>query len=310
MSPPIDGVFISSSYPSSPKSSSKGQLPVEGAQVSPQDEEKDISAAPNPRSSGFVPLATLKAVPKEARIDGSSTPKPSTAQLAWLAKLEQKAPQPPYSLELGSKLAARYPPPVDPAVKYDVRSARGGKGGRVATVASIWASTAQGGPVLAKLGPSKPVQNNLMPKRFEIGKVNAAQGVTSASSSSTEGEDKAKGDMKVGRGGGDYKKARLVKSSSVPAVVSSSLAIPTLSSTASLARSGDYPFPRERPGKISRTFETIPTIEEDSGDKPNSAIKFGAAKPVGSGVAIAKAELAFGQARLRELIKKYQGGTS
>ncbi|KAF9007378.1 hypothetical protein BDQ17DRAFT_1422761 [Cyathus striatus] len=88
------------------------------------------------------------------------------------------------------------------------------------------------------------------------------------------------------------------KSPSVPAIVSSSHAIPMLSSTASLARTS----PVVSPTKVDR-IKVLPDliaprreVEQKVSPRPASPPKLAA--PVG--------ELAFGKARLRDLIKKYQ----
>ena len=41
-----------------------------------------------------------------------------------------------------NKKLPMFPPPINPEVKYDIRSARGGRGGKVTSVASLWASGA------------------------------------------------------------------------------------------------------------------------------------------------------------------------
>jgi hypothetical protein len=93
------------------------------------------------------------------------------------------------------------------------------------------------------------------------------------------------------------RRARLIKSQSVPAAVSSSHATPMLSSTASLARSGPLPDRRKAPIKLP------PTISESQPEISQSTPRVAA---VGSPQP-SKGDLAFGQARLRDLIKKYQG---
>ena len=90
----------------------------------------------------------------------------------------------------------------------------------------------------------------------------------------------------------------MVKAASVPAVVSSSLAIPTLSSTASLARPPTLN--TDRPRLKTHLSYGIPYIRD--------ATPLVSPKPISA--ASAKGEMAFGQARLKELIKKYQGQTN
>jgi hypothetical protein len=313
---PDAGHFTSStSRPATPKSPSvEAEKPVIASPPLQEDKNADdVAAAPNPRSSGFMPVRTLKAQRSKESDDGS-TPKPPPAQLPpWLAKHEAKSPD-PFPLKFGPNGAVKHPPTMDLA-KYDTRSARGGKGGKVTAVAAIWASTAQTGGQVAHPKPIRPATSSPMPKMFDLGRVKASQGVISASSSSTEGEDKPRGEKKKLPGVvNEYKRVRMAKSTSVPAVVSSSLAIPMISSSASLVRPGDPPPGRERPGKIPRSFGNIPTIEEDGGDNSSSLAGadegFGFGKGPGESVPKEKPQLAFGQARLRDLIKKYQGGNS
>ncbi|PPQ69295.1 hypothetical protein CVT26_001613 [Gymnopilus dilepis] len=87
-------------------------------------------------------------------------------------------------------------------------------------------------------------------------------------------------------------------SNPVAAVVSSSHAVPTLSSTASLARpaSQNLAGPKNpRPIKLPALLST-PTLSSTSAPEPPRPVS--PSKPT---------DLAFGQARLRDLIKKYQG---
>ena len=61
-------------------------------------------------------------------------------------------------------------PPVDPEVKYDIRSARGGRGGKVMTVANLWASgaiTNQGNSNLNNTATNEKARLGM----FEVGKI-------------------------------------------------------------------------------------------------------------------------------------------
>ncbi|GLB44769.1 hypothetical protein LshimejAT787_1801060 [Lyophyllum shimeji] len=94
----------------------------------------------------------------------------------------------------------------------------------------------------------------------------------------------------------------MIKSSSVAAVISSSHATPMLSSTASLAR----PSPHKGGSPAIKVPPTIGEAKSDSATRvatqftPKASGSSAKAVPVGG-------EMAFGQARLRDLIKKYQG---
>ena len=101
---------------------------------------------PNPRSSGFISVTTLRRAPIILPQPADSTP---------------DAQQPPRKNVLPiRRLANRYPPPPPPSqveMKYNVKSARGGRGGRVTAVASIWAEASKGGSATpANVSPPKP----------------------------------------------------------------------------------------------------------------------------------------------------------
>jgi len=295
--------------------------------------EWEVSTSPNPRSSGFTPIHSIKmrGSPSPGKDDAASTPKPPLVQLPWMQKLAK-----PTSTDLNfTPRFGKSVIPPDLAAKYDVRSARGGRGGKVTAVAAIWAAAErQDGPanlpvpkpwdksqipdkpIIAPkptrpsvapkptgLSVTKPTVTNLALRKIDVGKVKPAQGVSNPHAGE-EGEE-------TPTEGADHTRARMIKSSSVPAMISSSTAIPMISSTASLVRPPGSSPVRERPDKISRGLGTrIPTIEEDVTSDSTSVeaghVRGGDGKPhvVGSPT---KTDLAFGRARLRDLIKKYQG---
>lgn len=304
--------------------------PVQEAPVSvpdikpeqPSDETPDVSS-PNPRSSGFVPIGTLKrnTPPRHAKPPAKNTADEvkKVAGMPSSPSLKDKSPimlhhspvrtpqplktdrlvSPPSSDgEPNGHLRRKYahadflvpagkvvhpsprlpifPPPLDPEVKYDIRSARGGRGGKVTAVASIWASGA--------ISDSKPKNP---PKPLSNGKSPLLLNRTQLTAPEPKLLDFA-GNQGVTR--------PVFKSTSVPASISSSHATPTLSSTASLAR------PSPPPNKAKSPIKLPPTISE--GRAESGKIQAGpkvATKPTTPG------DLAFGQARLRDLIKKYQG---
>lgn len=358
LDPTFSPVFTPS-YPGSPEVSSKSSLrevelsktPIssrppgldkEGPEEFGTGAEPEVSASPNPRSSGFMPIHSIEmwGSPSPGRDEATSTPKPPPVQLPWMQKLEMTKPT-PTDLNFAPRFGKNLIRP-DLAAQYDVRSARGGRGGRVTAVAAIWAAAekqndsanipvprpwanpqAPGKPIiapkptkptvvskLAGLSVTKPTPStkatatNLALRKIDVGKVRPAQGVSNPHAGEDDGEE-------TPTTGADHTRARMIKSSSVPAVISSSTAIPMISSTASLVRpAGGSPI-RERAGKISRGLGTrIPTIEEDMasdstsvGTRPTRGGE-GKSHAVGSPT---KTDLAFGQARLRDLIRKYQG---
>ncbi|KAF8637756.1 hypothetical protein AX17_002598 [Amanita inopinata Kibby_2008] len=228
--------------------------------------------------------------------------------------------------------ALRLPAPnrqtQDPEVKYDVRSARGGRGGKVTAVAAFWASAAAKVKEVSKASTSKPPGTKPPPTNASSAKQAAppevprlakpiatqalnrpfvAQQQQRTASQPQSMPAPAKPPRYVGKGAQlpattesppklldlAGKSKPVTKSTSVPAVVSSSLATPMLSSTASLARPANTPASRQRlatPDPISAN--RIPQTE--------------AARPHAPSKAKSTPDLAFGKARLRDLIKKYQ----
>ena len=301
-----------------------------------KEAEWRISASPNPRSSGFIPINSIKrrGSPSPGKEDVASTPRPPTLQLPWMHKLEA-AKSNPTDLNYGAMFGKSIIPP-DLAARYDVRSARGGRGGKVTAVAAIWAATenqngsrslpmhkplvkpnAPGKPVIFPKSTkqtvvtnpgisssTKPTVANLALKKIDVGKVKPTQGF----SDSGAGEEEEEGSPTRRT---NHARVRMIKSSSVPAVISSSTAIPMISSTASLVRPPGSSPVHVRPGKISHGLSVrIPTIEEDVASDSTSVgarrTSGGEGRPHVMG-SPTKADLAFGQARLRDLIKKYQG---
>jgi hypothetical protein len=299
--------------------------PEEASEGVKEEAGGEVSASPNPRSSGFMPIHSIKTSP--GKEDAASTPKPPPVQLPWMQKLEAGK-----SISTDLNYIPRFGKnilPLDPFAKYDIRSARGGRGGRVTAVAAIWAAAENqdtftgrstpkswakpSTPIIAPkptvapkpagLSATKPTATNPAFRRMDVGKIKPTQGVSNPHAGQEEEESPTRG--------ANHTRARMIKSSSVPAVISSSTAIPMISSTASLVRPPGSSPVRERPGKISRGLATrIPTIEEDVASDSTTVgagrTRGGEGKPhvVGSPT---KTDLAFGQARLRDLIKKYQG---
>ncbi|GJE85644.1 arrestin-N domain-containing protein [Phanerochaete sordida] len=225
---------------------------------------KLIEDKPNPRSSGFMPI--------RPRDDQASPPE------------GQKPSQPP-------RKAPKFVWPqrqADPEVRYDVRSARGGRGGKVTAVAAIWAQASDQKPAVSPPKSPPPPSKKLVDWSKTPLRAPLSPSPLSLSSESTS-DSKPRTTPASPAAELAARRAKLAKSSSVPAVLSSSLATPMLSSTASLAR----PAPKLSPVVPTRppVIQEIPEIKSNGADAK----------------AAPKRELAFGQARLRELIKKYQG---
>ncbi|KIK82288.1 hypothetical protein PAXRUDRAFT_832297 [Paxillus rubicundulus Ve08.2h10] len=268
---------------------------------------KGVSAAPNPRSSGFVTIPSLSTVtatrgsgtesafrpsPRRSSVNDirprSSPHNQTVKQLVPGRKLKrpQKEAQsqvvPDTQQHLVPPRPPRLPPKLaDPDVKYDVRSARGGKGGKVTQVASLWAAKAStaDAPAQKTSPPRRPIRKplpNVLKKAPVLPVAN-------------------KGPTGLGEGHALEKGAKPAKATTVPAMISSSHAVPMLSSTASLARAlasnKSRPANLTLPPMISETVSDVKNLPKSPG--PKSGRQLG--------------DLAFGQARLRDLIKKYQG---
>ncbi|KAH7341697.1 hypothetical protein B0J17DRAFT_647560 [Rhizoctonia solani] len=149
--------------------------------------------------------------------------------------------------------------------KHNIQqSARGGRGGQVTAVTSIW-ENGKSGPVPTPASERKP-----QAKRFTapVGMF----GITAKGVLSNEGTS-----------------AGMIKSTSVPAMVHTSQAVPVLSSTASLAR------PIGGPSARTRMIPFAPSIPESQSD--DALIRK---------VSQSSDNIPVGQARLKELIGKYQ----
>ncbi|KAG9316882.1 hypothetical protein JVU11DRAFT_2958 [Chiua virens] len=232
-----------------------------------------------------------------------------------------RSPSPPsQSPHLLPGRLPRFPSKLtDPEVKYDVRSARGGRGGKVTQVASLWAAKANSAnaaklgdttPVAAASGPKKPKLPSLPPavRRPVINGVKRGPMPTRPAPAILLGVRSGAGVAGPGRGmcsgaGGVIGSVvglgtRESKATTVPAVLSSSHAVPMLTSTASLARVKVHGAAqgqgRSLPPMISETISDLKSVSKTSAG-------------AGGGGRGGLGELAFGQARLRDLIKKYQG---
>ncbi|KAH7884831.1 hypothetical protein F5I97DRAFT_1507385 [Phlebopus sp. FC_14] len=270
----------------------------------------DISAAPNPRSSGFKTISTLaahsgsttepsfKQSPRRSSVNDLPQPSPSQHRVERRPiprsptrdpePPQQSAPpraMPPQTEQHIAPRLLRFPPQaVDPEVKYDVRSARGGRGGKVTQVASLWAAKTRAAEAAAKQNttpaPPRPIRKPVPTVVKPVAKRSSP-----VSATTTDGP--------VNMKNGVEKRTKPAKATSVPAVVSSSHAVPMLSSTASLARvpTANSAKPSHLPPMISETISDIRSLPKSPSPRPGRQL----------------GDLAFGQARLRDLIKKYQG---
>jgi hypothetical protein len=300
-----------------------------------------VESKPNPRSSGFISVATLRRAP-------ISLPAPESAPTA-----SQNLPA------AARRFANKYPP-SSPSVemKYDVKSARGGRGGRVTAVASIWAEASKAAPTKAakaggsaakakgnakataapksgvpstsKPAPAPPQAKSVKPMtsivapgstkapaKDDDGRVFISRGRPAASAPAVAPPAKAE---KVDNREDAPRVPRTLFGLGVAAAatpsspaLSSSIATPVLSSTASLAHPPGSRA-RARPSNTPMTPPTLapapPSPQPPPPPPPQSQSQPAAAagwrSPLVSGAGL-KADLAFGQARLRDLIRRYQG---
>ncbi|KAG6334798.1 hypothetical protein ID866_4287 [Astraeus odoratus] len=262
---------------------------------------KDASASPNPRSSGFVTTSTLRAMQPRRGVSPKQSPRRSSANDLPISSSHRLAASQPSSdlflphvetspiveshlsvAEQANQPAIRLPRiPLHVGVlegKYDVRSARGGKGGRVTQVASLWA---------AKAAEANKKNSILPPVRKLVLNTPKQPAINSSALAALTNESP---DAKRRHGAEQH--AILSKSTTVPAVISSSHAVPMLSSTASLARphganklKGNGLAPM-----ISEMVSDIKNEPKNSLPRPQRRL----------------GDLAFGKARLKALIQKYQ----
>jgi len=285
-----DNLPVAEVHVSEPPFNDKQDIDDSASHVEPESVSKDVDALPNPRSSGFVPISTLRANRREP-------PASSAQDTIGAVKL-------PSSLQ---KYLPVFPPrPIDPEVRYDVRSARGGRGGKVTAVAALWATASQ--------TPSQPSQPSQTPRpsvstkvikptpftakphverKVELKFTSAPASIPPRFKERLPPRQPATNDVAPQL---PAKRVKAAKSASVPAIVSSSLATPMLSSTASLARppaltTDRIRFKTQVSSALTDHRDSVPVVSP----KPLPAVK---------------GEMAFGQARLKELIKKYQGQTN
>lgn len=309
---------------------------------------EEPTSAPNPRSSGFVPMATIRARQSAIRQDPSNPPNstPLSPRARFEAALAASAPAPapkPHHIPLPKKLPPSvqnlFPPPrqggpkqatgLDGAVsKYDVRSARGGRGGKVTQVTAIWSSTAGDNadakastPAhVAGVGKPKALVGDRSDKKLAmpapaVGKPKAllAPSTPKANPFLSSTPPSGAAARKTPSPLASPVPSAAAKSASA-ASVSASLATPVLSSTASLARGPGWGRRTSMPVLSSSPMaKALPMVAEASGGAGESdALKNNirheeVGNSAAGGVGGIGQHMAFGQARLRELIKKYQG---
>lgn len=260
----------------------------------PSAAAQDGSAAPNPRSSGFVTISTLGATQNSTRpskhsprrLSANDLPKSSSPHLRTDPRPipDTRVPSPnshlslrgysPVSKQVDQSVVHSSRLPPEPEAKYNVRSARGGRGGKVAHVASLWAAkaTEASAKKITEPSPTRKSPPNILKQPVK-------KPYTSAIHINGSSDTKSKHVTE--------QHAKSAKATTVPAVISSSHAVPMLSSTASLARS--------HTANMSMVSEMTADIRNPHKNQATS-------KP-GRHLG----DLGFGKAKLKALIQKYQG---
>ena len=371
----------SSLSPPEPEREASAAVAVASVDSSPTVPSPVIESKPNPRSSGFIPVSTLRRAPISFPPESAFTPTPASAPapspactiLVHEPSSSSTAANPnPNALPAPvpvQRLAHIYPPPSQvEEVKYDFKSARGGRGGRVTAVAAIWAEVAEtavssagasAGSVSRTVTPT--LAPTPTPRRPKTSRPAAAKGpkvmqskavataVTGApnkvpikpmtsivdparvspilapvkQSSSSPAKEKEKEVSRPPRALFGFGLGAAAAATPSSPAVSSSIATPVLSSTASLAR------PPITTTTMMTTTTTQPAMSNNAPSSSSSSLQqaqsrphprsqpahapaptVGQRPPMVNGGGLKAAELAFGQARLRDLIKRYQGQTA
>ncbi|QRW04021.1 structural constituent of cell wall [Ceratobasidium sp. AG-Ba] len=225
----------------------------------------DIVPQPPPPTRAMAPPSHELAAYSNWDLQLSKDEEPTMVEL--LAGVDKHATRAVYDPQLkhprprpmaSKSAAALMPNDTELLAKYDLRSARGGKGGQVTSVAAIWQNVAAGSPTQPR-GPSTETKVISQPDR------------TTPASPLLNGLQTA------------------VKSASVTTMVYPATGAPILSSTTSLAR------PVGEVGARVRQMAFPSSIPESQSD---DVLVRRTSQPA-QGVAV-------GQARLKELIGRYQ----
>lgn len=307
------------------------ELPVSDALKQIQEASKDVTG-------DAKPVATSVPGPNPAeskRVDPSKIQLPGRTSSGFLPMSRQPANGLPRIAESSSSASVeqpavfeRYKPGLQPlkVANYDVRSARGGRGGKVTSVAALWAEKAaidaanptpvspkiqRDGvplPLMVRLGQEKtklPIPPSANPIKLKAEPKAEARGLDKAPSSPPLPRPTAAGKSYPWFGPA-ISPARsapaemIAKGTSVPAKLSSSIASPTLSSTESLAR----PQPTKPVRPAAAVAPKTPVLVQ----KTTLAVAPAELQASASEPRLSAQVISFGQARLKGLIAKYQGG--
>lgn len=282
-----------------PNALPRGKVGLPIAPAKPDALRRDLPRpTPNPLSAPRVMPNSLEF---SAEKSSNATPFSAPAvKLQTKERVEVKNTLPPIPASAQRKLAL---PISNSEAKYNVRSARGGRGGVTTSVAAIWASRAEANNKEADSNtPASAVprsisgQGPMAPARRLDGEIKA----NSASTSTTGAAQKAllehNTQLENLYSSSEAPSRDPIKGISVPAQVHKYHAQPQLSSAATLAQ--PVLDAKYKPPALSMTLSTVfePSTVNGGHGSASSAVKSG--------------EVHFGQARLKDLIKKYQQGAS
>ncbi|KAH9164679.1 hypothetical protein EDB89DRAFT_2015695 [Lactarius sanguifluus] len=236
----------------------------------------------NQRSSSFISVATLRRAHITLPAPESASPAQSNAQ----------------------RVANRYQPPPQVEMKYDVKSARGGRGGRVTAVASIWAEATKAGGASAPTQAAqatKATGNPAQPKAVAH-KAKPIKPMTSIVALGARTAQDDDGRVPLSRG----RPTAPASGPAPPAKAEKEDVLPTAAARVSRALFGLGVAAVATPSSpaLSSSITTPPPPPTSQQSQQPAATGWQAPLVSGAGL---KADLAFGQARLRDLIRRYQG---
>lgn len=288
------------------------QAVKKSATIEQVSDEKATIAEPRPSPDEEMPQ-------RKETVDPSKIQLPGRTSSGFVSMGRLPANALPRIAEIASgnpPVLERYKPAVvqpTKAANYDVRSARGGRGGKVTSVAALWAEKAnQDAALVPPVSPKIPRDAVPLPLMVRIGQEKIKLPTPAVAKPQEEQSKKpppeaapapARGYAWFGAALSPARSApgNLVKGASVPAKLSSSIASPTLSSTESLAR--PQPTKATSPIRPPVVSNVLPTLDMAGNKADRTELT-----PSASAPGLSAQVISFGQARLKGLIAKYQGG--
>jgi len=195
---------------------------------------------------------------------------------------------------------AAKPPFAD--AKYALQSLRGGRGGKVTSVAAMWTSLAEGSS--GEHQGNKPISLHTAGISVRAKEANVVKNRIPKAQNPSPTKKILNCNYLVANlaDRSASNRPEIVKSTTVPAVISSSMAMPVLSSTASLARPVSFATRKYYPPSLPNTVDESASTTGGPSYSENTDIAQDNRAARNGGVT------AFGQTRLKDLIRKYQEG--